>query len=193
MGLAGGLNVYGFAAGDPVTYSDPFGLCRVDIRAKSLGPKWLGPQMVHTFVTTTEPDNTRTTLFRGGPGKHNADEKTQQKSDSNGGENGPGYFGWITTTDPRPFTQGGLDSEKPAGSTTVVNDNKPCDNIKKKFAETLRRIDAAKIPYHAYFHAQNSNSVTFQLLLSAGIKPPRLAGRIDLERQAPGWDHALLP
>jgi hypothetical protein len=25
--LAGGLNAYGFAGGDPVTYSDPFGLC----------------------------------------------------------------------------------------------------------------------------------------------------------------------
>ncbi|MBK5186914.1 MAG: hypothetical protein JJD97_01650 [Gemmatimonadaceae bacterium] len=26
MGLAGGLNAYGFANGDPVNYSDPFGL-----------------------------------------------------------------------------------------------------------------------------------------------------------------------
>lgn len=27
IGLAGGMNHYGFAGGDPVTYSDPFGLC----------------------------------------------------------------------------------------------------------------------------------------------------------------------
>lgn len=27
IGLAGGLNLYGFADGDPVTYDDPFGLC----------------------------------------------------------------------------------------------------------------------------------------------------------------------
>ena len=27
IGLAGGLNAYGFAGGDPVNYSDPFGLC----------------------------------------------------------------------------------------------------------------------------------------------------------------------
>ena len=26
IGLAGGLNLYGFAGGDPVNYSDPFGL-----------------------------------------------------------------------------------------------------------------------------------------------------------------------
>jgi uncharacterized protein RhaS with RHS repeats len=27
IGLAGGLNSYGFAAGDPVSYSDPYGFC----------------------------------------------------------------------------------------------------------------------------------------------------------------------
>jgi RHS repeat-associated protein len=27
IGLAGGMNLYGFAAGDPANYSDPFGLC----------------------------------------------------------------------------------------------------------------------------------------------------------------------
>lgn len=27
IGLAGGLNLYGYASGDPVNYADPFGLC----------------------------------------------------------------------------------------------------------------------------------------------------------------------
>ena len=30
IGLAGGLNTFGFADGDPVTYSDPYGLAPVD-------------------------------------------------------------------------------------------------------------------------------------------------------------------
>jgi len=30
LGLAGGLNLYGFAEGDPVTFSDPFGLCQTE-------------------------------------------------------------------------------------------------------------------------------------------------------------------
>jgi uncharacterized protein RhaS with RHS repeats len=30
IGLAGGLNLYGFAGGDPINFSDPFGLCRDD-------------------------------------------------------------------------------------------------------------------------------------------------------------------
>jgi uncharacterized protein RhaS with RHS repeats len=29
IGLAGGLNAYAFAAGDPITYSDPYGLCPI--------------------------------------------------------------------------------------------------------------------------------------------------------------------
>ena len=32
IGIAGGLNVYGFASGDPVNYSDPYGLCPEDLR-----------------------------------------------------------------------------------------------------------------------------------------------------------------
>jgi len=28
IGLAGGLNLYGYAGGDPINFSDPFGLCK---------------------------------------------------------------------------------------------------------------------------------------------------------------------
>src|SRR5205823_1529420 len=42
IGLAGGLNLYGFAGGDPINFSDPFGLCPlclgVDINAGILAP-----------------------------------------------------------------------------------------------------------------------------------------------------------
>src|SRR5204863_2662901 len=31
IGLAGGLNLYGFAGGDPVNFSDPFGLCILNL------------------------------------------------------------------------------------------------------------------------------------------------------------------
>jgi hypothetical protein len=32
IGLAGGLNLYGFAAGDPVNFTNPFGLCADSVR-----------------------------------------------------------------------------------------------------------------------------------------------------------------
>ncbi len=31
IGLAGGLNLYGFAGGDPINFSDPFGLFKIDL------------------------------------------------------------------------------------------------------------------------------------------------------------------
>jgi RHS repeat-associated protein len=49
IGLAGGLNAYGFAAGDPVTYSDPYGLSpddcdppRFGCRVRAVGAFLLG-------------------------------------------------------------------------------------------------------------------------------------------------------
>jgi RHS repeat-associated protein len=35
IGLAGGVNSYGFAGGDPVNYSDPFGLCPPGVKSVS--------------------------------------------------------------------------------------------------------------------------------------------------------------
>jgi RHS repeat-associated protein len=37
IGIAGGLNVYGFAGGDPVNYSDPYGLCPPEWLCKLIG------------------------------------------------------------------------------------------------------------------------------------------------------------
>jgi hypothetical protein len=37
IGIAGGLNLYGYANGDPVNYSDPFGLCPEFITGRPCG------------------------------------------------------------------------------------------------------------------------------------------------------------
>jgi len=34
IGLAGGLNLYGFAGGDPINFSDPFGLCPPELTGR---------------------------------------------------------------------------------------------------------------------------------------------------------------
>ena len=42
IGLAGGLNLYGFAGGDPVNFTDPFGLCPEQMGGTKDGGGWLG-------------------------------------------------------------------------------------------------------------------------------------------------------
>lgn len=47
IGLAGGLNLYGFTGGDPVNYSDPFGLCSAeDKKAGNCTQEDLGPSEI---------------------------------------------------------------------------------------------------------------------------------------------------
>ncbi|SRR6266568_4744890 len=46
IGLAGGLNLYGYAAGDPVNFSDPFGLCPDHLETEPCAP---GTIVWHNF------------------------------------------------------------------------------------------------------------------------------------------------
>ena len=39
IGLSGGLNLYGFAGGDPVNFGDPFGLCGKDVKKDEVKEK----------------------------------------------------------------------------------------------------------------------------------------------------------
>jgi RHS repeat-associated protein len=54
IGLAGGLNTYGFADGDPVSYTDPYGLCPERRRdASGLCPGGLSVREWRTVTATT--------------------------------------------------------------------------------------------------------------------------------------------
>ncbi|MBK7907332.1 MAG: hypothetical protein IPJ78_12355 [Gemmatimonadetes bacterium] len=63
IGLAGGLNLYGYAGGDPINFGDPFGLCKVRV-GWTATPVGMGTR--HAFIEVTRPDNSRV-FFRGGP------------------------------------------------------------------------------------------------------------------------------
>lgn len=86
-GLAGGLNLYGFAQGDPVNFADPLGLCRVDVRYAKLGSIF-GKPWYHAYVVTTAPDATQV-YFRGGPsGEGPSGGSSGQLSSASGGSSG---------------------------------------------------------------------------------------------------------
>jgi RHS repeat-associated protein len=68
IGLAGGLNLYGFAAGDPVTYRDPFGLCPARLKRNGRCPGGLDIDAewnsVQDAINTLRPGRERNRLQR---------------------------------------------------------------------------------------------------------------------------------
>jgi RHS repeat-associated protein len=75
IGLAGGLNAYGFAAGDPVSYDDPYGLCPpIHSCLRGNGPKTAitigefraGRREHFTFPIDIVVTGTKDTMIRGG-------------------------------------------------------------------------------------------------------------------------------
>lgn len=51
IGIAGGLNLYGYANGDPINFSDPFGLCPTCLWGAAIG---MGMEAAAQFFTTGE-------------------------------------------------------------------------------------------------------------------------------------------
>jgi RHS repeat-associated protein len=78
IGLAGGLNIYGFAAGDPVSYTDPYGLCPESMRiAGDKCPGGLTNEQwnsVHEGVETLTGDERRVMFEKLGGGGISAAE-----------------------------------------------------------------------------------------------------------------------
>jgi uncharacterized protein RhaS with RHS repeats len=68
IGLAGGMNLYGFAGGDPVNFSDPFGLCVWDLcigegYATAVAAAGLATLVTAAYVDLTNKFGSPTTWF----------------------------------------------------------------------------------------------------------------------------------
>jgi hypothetical protein len=200
LGLAGGVNLYGFANGDPVNFGDPFGTCKVDVRYKNLGPGYY-----HAYILTTAPDNTRTE-FRGGPSKGGPSSgasssgtggATGQASGSNsnsanssspgsgkgGGPDNTGPFGSVQGTT-EPYNKDAVDwQDGSPPSSRVVDNDESCDSYNKSFGSTLDLITSKNVPYNPF--TTNSNATVRTILERAGIKGVKPIV------WAPGWSTRL--
>jgi RHS repeat-associated protein len=183
IGLAGGVNLYGFAGGDPVNFTDPFGLCRVRVGWK----KALGP-FQHSFIEMTPPGEAMASVYRGGPTERGSGVVSGKEGSLSGpggsAANGEGFGAIHAVRWNRCGFQDYDTREASSYDDPLVDDDGPCDKYAKSFKNTIERINAADIPYNLF--TQNSNSVANQLLSDAGL------GGLRPTRRAPAGQTVLL-
>jgi RHS repeat-associated protein len=151
-GLFGGLNTYAYVGSNPAGGVDPYGLCKVDLRFKRV-PGIPGKlDQYHAYVVTTEPNGSRS-YFRGGPdGKMNVNSAWGNM-----------------TTESGPYVPGTKDWDpgKPPSMRLLDNDES-CGCTNDKFADIVKKIRDAQLPYAPLYH--NSNSVAGTMLRDSGFR-----------------------
>jgi len=207
IGLAGGLNLYGFAGGDPINFGDAFGLCKVELQFTTAGV--IGN---HATIVTTAPDGSRT-FFSAGPekegpssggrasgsvsgsggssGQSSGSESNSANSsspgsgpgDEKGNDNGP--WGDLVAH------SGSYEKAKPeyqpdAPRATMLDNDRSCDEYHKAFGKTIDRLAAAHIVYNPF--TTNSNAAAWEMLRAAGIPTLHKSFPVSI---LPGWGRPL--
>jgi RHS repeat-associated protein len=178
-GLAGGLNRYSYAGGNPVLFGDPLGLCRIEVRFLPAGPLGIGN---HGIILVIDPDGS-TSYYRGGPSSggpsNSGSSGTKQSSQGTSGASGASSnssSGWgPIVTDSGAYVPGTPDWDPGWKSLPVANvrdDGEDCCKYDKCLADAMAGIQNLRVPYNPF--TRNSNTAAHAALGICGMSatPP---------------------
>ena len=190
--IRGGINPYKYVGNDPHNFSDPSGLCKVDIRFWQLGPGWY-----HAYIVLTSPDGSQY-YFRAGPsaggpssgttgqlgsgssgsssgsasGSSNSSQSSNSSSPGASPKGGGGYDPWgALTAQGGAYLPGTIDWDPGNPATeTLEDDNLSCECIKNSMQEYANAVNSANIAYNPF--STNSNAFAFGAAGAGGFVPP---------------------
>jgi RHS repeat-associated protein len=177
---------FSYAGNAPLGYTDPLGLCKVDLRFNQIG----GNPWYHAYVVACENDGA-CRVYRSGPSSDppigplgglglltktvsGATDVAQGCCGPSGPPAHPVRSPWgaIAATI-GPWQPGGPDWPRVGEGTTgirLLDNDQPCGCIEKCLGNNLLQIDNANIPYNGL--TSNSNATAYTLLKNCGLSPP---------------------
>jgi len=117
IGYGGGMNIYGYTGGDPVNFTDPFGL---DIVPLPMDPDSYGTQCYLDTETNTQ--------FCEGGGGNITGPRVSGSGPSN---DGVSVFGYPLTTTPINLGSGGINRILVTSGTAPIDQPPPCSEMQK--------------------------------------------------------------
>jgi RHS repeat-associated protein len=178
IGLAGGINLYGYANGDPIKYGDPYGLSADSIKLQIV---WTGPGSYHTSLQI-KPE-------QGSPWASDPRFASGSLTLGAGPSRGPGALGAISTLGGYESLQSDYNRPGDVGAQTATFTLDPGAQGEATAIGRLLEADAAygddlryeftpgKGVFSRFLGAgYNSNSYTAGLLSAAGMSAGGCSG-----------------